>query len=103
MTNENQAVQNATRALNQMINNDPTLRSLFGSNQASYVYYSHKGSKDEYFYTTQRVKRLGALRYVSGVYRYVKTQKMWKPLKQAGHATKRGAIARAKKLWQAKA
>ena len=95
---EQAAVNDATRNLNRLINNSPVLRNLFASNQANYRYYAKKGSKDRYFYTVHKITHCGHPRFVSGVYRFYKTKKVWKPLYQAGHAKKKDAMDRALRL-----
>lgn len=94
-------------AINEMINGDPAIRSLFEGltpRQASYRYYSHKGSRDQYFYTTQKINHKGKKRYLSGIYRYLSSKKTWKLIESsvAGHAKKKDAMARALKKWKAK-
>ena len=92
--------QEVTKALNEMIMNDPALREIFPS-QPNYRYYINKETKDKYFYTTEKMNRNGKPRYVSGIYRYLKSRRMWKPLAQAGHAKRKDADARALRLFEA--
>lgn len=89
-----------------MINGDPAIRSLFESltpRQASYRYYSNKGSRDQYFYTVNKISHKGKKRYLSGIYRYLSSKKSWKLIESsvAGHAKKRDAMKRAWKKQQA--
>lgn len=52
----------------------------------SYRSYSREGSKDKYFYTTQKCKHKGKLRWVAGVYRHLKSKDQWKLVKRVGFA-----------------
>lgn len=90
------------RVFNKLINEDPALRSLLPS-QPSYRYYADRRTKNMYFWTTEKMNRKGKARFVSGVYRYYKTTKTWKPLQQAGHAKRRDAKARAWRLYEKQA
>lgn len=45
------------------------------------------------------MNRNGKARFVSGIYRYYKTKKVWKPLMQAGHAKRQDAKDRARRLY----
>ena len=67
---------------------------------ASYIYFRRPGSEDQYFYTPKKINHKGSLRYVSGIYRYLKSKKVLKLLAStvAGNAKKRDAIIRAQKL-----
>lgn len=75
----------------------------------SYLYYTSKNTantsraQDQYFYSTEKNSHKGRVVYVSGVYRYNASKKEWKAMKTAGHAKKKDAIARAKKLMEAMA
>lgn len=81
---------------NRMIRNSPELKSLF-TQSAGYSYYTRKGSKDEYFYTHEKVNHKGHSRYVAGIYRYLKTKKQLKLVRRSGFAHKHDAMARALK------
>ena len=76
---------------------------LFGG-QARYTYWQSENksnksrARDQYFYTTHKINHRGSPRFVSGVYRYRATDKSWTPMLRAGHAKKKDAIARAKRL-----
>lgn len=69
--------------------------------EARWRYYGPRGALGKrhpatvYFYTTEKVQG----RFQSGVYRYLKTKKLWKPTLLHRHALKRNAMARAEKLW----
>lgn len=60
--------------------------------------FNNSRKKDMYFYTTERVKHKGTKKFVSGIYRYNAKNKGWKALKEAGHAKRRDAAARALRL-----
>ena len=66
---------------------------LFSS--PSYRYSTREGSKDRYFYTTQKVNHKGSPRYVAGIYRYISSKKHFKMVKSSGWAKKYKAIAKA--------
>ena len=51
-------------------------------------YFSRPGSMDRYFYTLEKINCYGKLRYVAGIYRYMKTKKQWKMVKKCGFAKK---------------
>ena len=61
--------------------------------QANYYYFTHKGSKDQYFYTTRKIEHKGNQRYVAGIYRYIKTKNALKLVRKSGFAKKKKAIA----------
>jgi len=89
--------RNITREFNRIIAEH--FPNMF-TRQASYYYYTDGHSKNRYFYTTQKINHKGKMRYVSGVYRYLKGKKQWVPRKLAGSAKKKRAMARADKLAQ---
>src|SRR3990167_8457174 len=64
-----------------------------GMRSTSYQYYSRKDSKDRYFYTTEKTKHKGKLRYVAGIYRHLKTKNQLKLVKRAGFAKRYKADA----------
>lgn len=55
---------------------------------AGYHYYTRDGSKDRYFYTTEKVNHKGSPRYVAGIYRYLSSKKQLKLVKSSGWAKK---------------
>ena len=63
----------------------------------SYRYVARNGSKDRYFYTTEKINHKGSPRYVAGIYRFISSKKVFKLVKQAGFAKKYKAIAAATK------
>lgn len=60
-----------------------------------YRYYARAGSKDRYFYTTEKINHKGKPRYVAGIYRYLKSRNVFKMVKSSGFAKKYKAIAAA--------
>lgn len=100
---ERQAAIKANEQMNKMfrhiVESDPTLRELFTTrSSARYRYYTKKGSKDKYFYTVGQCNHKGKLRYVSGVYKHIKSKKIFRLTQTKGHAHKRDAIKRAQQL-----
>src|SRR3990167_6448515 len=70
---------------------DSGLAQMFRSPR--YRHYSREGSRDRYFYTTEKINHLGKSRYVAGIYRFYKTKKMWKCIKKVGFAKRYKADA----------
>ena len=66
----------------------------------NYRYYGSPGSKDQYFYTTDKVLHKDRQRYLSGIYRFVKSKQGWKLVKSSvvGHAKKKDATAKALRM-----
>ena len=100
---ERQAAIKANEQVNKIfrhiVESDPTLRELFTvRSSARYRYYTKKGSKNKYFYTVGQCNHNRKLRYVSGVYRHIKSKKIFKLTQTKGHAHKRDAIKRAQQL-----
>ena len=52
----------------------------------SYRYFCRPGSKDRYFWTTEKINHNGRPRFVAGIYRYLKTRKQFKLIKRVGFA-----------------
>lgn len=67
---------------------------LLGSSP-KYRYMTRDGSKDRYFYTTEKINHNGKPRYVAGIYRYLKSRNVFKMVKSSGFAKKYRAIAAA--------
>ena len=69
----------------------------------NYRYYGSPGSKDQYFYTIEKVLHKNRMRYLSGIYRHIKSKEGWKLVKSSvvGHAKKKGAIAKALRMSEA--
>ncbi len=88
------------RELENTINSNPVLRQFFAMRTPSYRYFSHKGSKDQYFWTTEAVKHNGKLRFASGIYRYLKSRQRYKLTHEVYQAKRKAAKARALKLWE---
>lgn len=79
-----------------MIRSNPEMASFFSSPR--YRYISRDGSRDRYFYTTDKVNHKGKPRFVAGIYRFLKSKNSFKLVKRAGFARKKRAI-----LWAEKA
>lgn len=97
-------MNNITRIVNQAIaeqaNADPEFKRMLNvafPRSPSYRYMTREGSKDRYFWTTEKINHKGSPRYVAGVYRYLKVKKVFKLVKQSGFARKYKAVDRAKK------
>lgn len=54
----------------------------------SYRYFTRVGSKDRYFWTTEKINHKERPRYVAGVYRHLKTKNQMKLVKKVGFAKK---------------
>lgn len=67
--------------------------------QARYKYWEDNWG-NMFFYTVKKILHKGKAKYVSGIYRYYKTKKMWKPMYKAGHGKKKKAKERAYRLYQ---
>jgi len=95
-------LENTRRELENIINSDPALRSLFTitTRTPSYRYFSHKGRKDQYFWTTESVRYKGKMRFASGIYRFLKTKSAYRLSQASYHAKRKAAKARALKLWE---
>mgnify|MGYP001574542938 CR=1 FL=1 len=93
-------LEDTRQTLENIINSDPVLRDLFSTRSPSYRYFHHKGSKDQYFWTTEAIKYNGKLRFVSGIYRYLKTQNLYRLTNATYHAKRKDAKARALQLWE---
>ena len=61
----------------------------------SYRYYPHK--KDQYFWTTEKVKHGQGRKYVAGIYRFLKTKNQLKLVKRVGFSKRYKAKAWANK------
>ncbi len=72
----------------------------FCTRAPSYRYFYHKGNKDMFFWTTETVTHNGKPRYASGIYRYVKSKKQWKPTRERFHALRKDAKALALQLFK---
>ena len=101
MTDSEKAMLEKTRReLENIINSDATLRGLFTTRTPSYRYFHHKGSEDQYFWTTESVKHNRKMRFASGVYRCLKTKKAFRLTRAGYHAKRKDAKARALRLWE---
>lgn len=52
----------------------------------AYHYFTREGSKDRYFYTTEKANHKGSPRYIAGIYRYLSSKKQLKLVKSSGWA-----------------
>ena len=66
--------------------------------QPAYRYWSDN-RKNRYFYTTEHLIIQGKKRWSSGIYRYLKNKKQYHLKKRVNHATRKGAKARAYKMY----
>ncbi len=98
---EKAALEKTRRELENIINSDATLRGLFTTRTPSYRYFHHKGSEDQYFWTTEAVRHNGKMRFASGIYRYRKTKKAFRLTQASYHGKRKDAKTRALKLWEA--
>ena len=83
-----------------IVENDPTLRGMFTARQPAYRYFSLRGCKDMYFWTTETIMHKGKRRYASGIYRYAASRKTYRLTRAQYHAQRKDAKARAWKLYQ---
>jgi hypothetical protein len=75
--------------INHRIMADPTIRAMIQRvmpRQPSYRYFQRQGSKDRYFWTTEKINHKNKPRFVAGIYRYLKTKKQFKLVKKVGFA-----------------
>ena len=77
---------------------DSPLLSLFNQSP-DYTYWEDKKG-NRYFYTKTKINHNGNLKYVAGIYRYIKTKKYHKLVKQVGFAKKKKAIEWAYKKFE---
>lgn len=81
----------------QVLKENLELQALFPT-QANYRYWhgrDEKHKKDRYFHTTEKINHKDKLRYVAGIYRYLKLKKQYKLIVTRGFAKKKKAKARA--------
>jgi hypothetical protein len=61
-------------------------RRLTGvTRQARYRYYAAP-DKDRFFWTTEKINHKGSPKFVAGIYRYLKSKKAYKLVKEVGFA-----------------
>lgn len=82
-----------------VINDIPELKQFYSSPR--FRYYTNKKTKDQFFYTVEKINHNGKPRYVAGIYRYLKTRKVYKMTGEVGFAKKKDAMARAYKFYKA--
>jgi len=97
---EQQAAQRVSEIINRLAQSDPTWGKYI-SRQPRYRYFPARGSRHEYFWTTEPVNHQGRPRYASGIYRFVKSKQHYKLTNAKYHARRRDAKARALQLWEA--
>jgi len=93
------AQKDLAETINRLAQDGPTW-NRFLTRMPRYRYFYIKGCKDEFFWTTETVRHNGKPRYVSGIYRYIKTRKTLKLTNERYHAKRQDAKARALKLKQ---
>ena len=89
-------METVNQMFNKLIAQDPYLSKMFTS--PSYRFYSNK-NKDRYFYTVGKVKHKNGLKYVAGIYRFLKTKKQYKLVKRIGFAKRYKAKEKAYQLY----
>ena len=83
-----------------LVKDDPSWLKIF-PRSPSYRYFYRKGKKDRYFWTIKPVNHNNKRRYVSGIYRFLKTRNVLKATNLKYHARRKDAKARALKLYLA--
>lgn len=84
--------KNILDAINELINSDATLSGLFGGSVSPAYTYYEDGKHNRYFCTVKKIEHKGNMRYVAGIYRYVKSKDHWKLTKKVGFAKKKLAL-----------
>lgn len=84
------------RIFQRLAASDPNLFRSF--RRPNYRYYVRPGSKDQYFYTTEKVNHKGKPRYVAGIYRFLKSRNALKLVKRSGFAKRYKADEAAKRF-----
>lgn len=90
--------QELNNIINRVRETDPTFGDCFMRRMPTYRYFYNKGSEDRFFWTVETVKHNGKDKYASGIYRYIKTKRQFKLIKEQYHAKRKDAKARALKL-----
>jgi hypothetical protein len=100
MATTEQAIRSVEQAFNEIVR---TQFPEFCTRAPSYRYFHRRGEAigDQFFWTTETVVRNGKPRYASGVYRYVKSKKLWRLARESYHALRKDAKARALELYKA--
>lgn len=86
--------QEVGNIINRLAQDDPTW-GRFLARTPAYRYFHKRGSKDCYFWTTQKVRHNGKLQFASGIYKYLKTKNALKLTQEHYHAKRKDAKARA--------
>lgn len=98
---EQASLDQVNETLCRMFDENPNLAAML-PRDARWRYYGSRGALTTrpatiYFYTSEKVQS----RYVSGVYCYIKTRKVWRKRQVKRHAKKKAAMARALSLYDA--
>ena len=100
VTAEQKIANKFNNIIAQLVQDDPSSPwGRFLSVSPTYRYFYRRGSKDRYFWTTQTVQHNGKPRYVSGIYKYLKTFNALKLTQRHHHAKRADAKARALELY----
>jgi len=86
--------QETVNIINRLAKDDPSW-GRFIQRTPSYRYFYIKGSKDQYFWTTEPVKHNGQRRFASGIYKFIKSKNQFKLTNEKYHAKRKDAKARA--------
>jgi protein associated with RNAse G/E len=101
MTNQtilDKAAQETANIINRLAQDDPTW-NRFLTRTPAYRYFHIKGSENQYFWTTEPVKHNGHKRFVSGIYRFIKSKNQLKLTDERYHSKRKDAKARALALY----
>jgi hypothetical protein len=79
-------METAQQMFERIINSHPDLVRALARRQPSYRFYQDRATQSRYFYTTERIKHGQGMKYVAGIYRYLKTRKAYKLVKRVGFA-----------------
>jgi hypothetical protein len=92
-------VSTANDLFRAIVENDPTLREMFTVRQPAYRYFSVRGCKDMFFWTTEAITHKGKRRYASGIYKYAASRKTYRLTRAKYHAQRKDAKTRASSLY----
>ncbi len=85
--------------MTQALNEHPEVKRMLASimpRSPRYRYLAREGSKDRYFWTTEKINHNGKPKWVAGIYRHLKSRNAFKLVKRAGFARRYKAEAAAK-------
>lgn len=97
---EEKVAQETANIINRLALDDPSWRRFF-RRQPNYRYFSDKGSKAQYFWTTEPITKNGQKRFVSGIYKFIKSKNLFKLTHERYHARRKDAKERALALRKA--